>query len=186
MTLYNTLTDIELTVLLRKGDHAAFEELHSRHFQTIFRAAWNVLKDRESCMDIVQNIFVWFWEHREKHQIQSIKAYFLMAVKYQVANTIRSGKVREKFLDRAAAQELKYSLNAESTELQELKAFIKNITDQLPDRCREVYHLSREEHLTNREIARKMDISEKTVEGQLTKALKTLRTQMGNFNSIFF
>lgn len=186
MTLYNALTDIELTALLRKGDHVAFEELHSRYFQTIFRAAWNVLKDRESCMDIVQNIFVWFWEHRENHQIRSIKAYLLMAVKYQVANTIRSGKVRESFLDRAAAQQLQYSLNAESTELQELKAFIKKITDQLPDRCREVYQLSRVEHLSNREIARRMDISEKTVEAQLTKALRALRTQMGNFNSIFF
>jgi len=186
MAIYDNLTDIELTALLRKGDHAAFEELHSRHFQTIFRAAWNVLKDREACMDIVQNIFVWFWENREKHQIRSIKAYLLMAVKYQVANTIRSGKVRENYLDRAAAQELKYSLNAESTELQELKSFIKTIINQLPDRCREVYKLSREEHLSNREIARKMDISEKTVEAQLTKALRTLRTNIGNFNNIFF
>jgi RNA polymerase sigma-70 factor (ECF subfamily) len=185
MTLYDTITDIELTALLRKGDHAAFEELHGRHFQTLIRAAWNVLKDREACMDVVQEVFVWFWEHREQHQLRSVKAYLLMAVKYQVANTIRSGKVRGNFLDRAAAQELKYSLNAESTELQELKAFIKNITDQLPERCREVYQLSRGEHLTNREIARKMHISEKTVEAQLTKALKTLRTQMGNFNSIF-
>jgi RNA polymerase sigma-70 factor (ECF subfamily) len=186
MALYDTLTDVELTALMRDDNHAAFEQLHGRYFQSLFRAAWNVLKDREACMDVVQEVFVWFWEHREQHEVRSIKAYLLMAVKYQVANSIRSGKVRENFFDRAAAQKLKYSLNAENTELQELKAFIKSITDQLPDRCREVYQLSREEHLTNREIALKMDISEKTVEAQLTKALKTLRTQLGNFNSVFF
>lgn len=186
MAMYSTLTDVELIALLREGDHAAFEELHGRHFQTLFRVAWNVLKDREACMDVVQEVFVWFWEHRERHQVRSIKAYLLMAVKYQVANSIRSGKVRESFFDRVGVQQLKYSLNAESTELQELKAFIKNIIDLLPDRCREVYQLSREEQLTNREIAQKMDISEKTVESQLTKALKTLRTQLGNFNCIFF
>lgn len=185
-TTGHTLSDSELIGLIRDGDAAAFNELHRRHFQALCRAAWNVLKDKDACMDVIQDVFTWFWTHREQHAMSSPKGYLLMAVKYQVANTIRSGKVKANFFDRAAKQQLSYSLNAESTEFKELKAFIQKIAATLPERCREVYELSRDEQLNNREIAERMGISEKTVEAQLTKALKVMRTQLSHLSSWHF
>ena len=182
MTAFSAYTDQQLIALLKQGEHPAFNEIHSRYFKILFRAAYNVLRDRDAAMDIAQEIFVWFWQHREQHQVRSIKGYLLTAVKYQVANHIRSGKVRDSFFDRMAAQQLSESFDEDTMAVRELKEIVEKFTTQLPDRCGEVFRLSRMEYLTNKEIAVKMGISEKTVEVQITNALKKLRTHLGNTN----
>ncbi|WP_285059163.1 RNA polymerase sigma-70 factor [Pedobacter ginsengisoli] len=186
MADYAAYTDQELLSLIRAGDHVAFNEVHKRLFKVLFKAAHNVLKDEDACMDIVQEVFVWFWEHRDRHSMNSIKGYLLMAIKYQVANYIRSGKVRASFFERMAALKLSESFEDDTLEVKELKAIIEKFTGQLPDRCAEVFRLSRQEHLTNKEIASRMGISEKTVEVQITTALKRLRAHLGNASSWFF
>lgn len=180
MIAYSSYTDLELIGLLKQGNHFAFNEIHQRYFRGLFRAAYNVLKDRDAAMDIVQEVLVWFWEHREQHNIGSVKGYLLTAVKYQVANYIRSSKVRTSFFDRMVALKLSESFDDDTIEVRELKEIIEKFTQQLPDRCAEVFRLSRMEHLSNKEIAARMGISEKTVEVQITNALKKLRTQLGN------
>lgn len=177
MGAYSTYTDQALTVLLQGGDRNAFTEIHKRYFDDLFRSAYNVLRDRDACMDIVQEVLVWFWEHKEQHKMSSIKGYLLMAVKYQTANYIRSSKVRENY--RLAHVEENFSVNEESLELQELQAIIKSFTEGLPKHCREVFKLSREEHLSNKEIAQKLGISEKTVSVQIMRALNKLRGELG-------
>jgi RNA polymerase sigma-70 factor (family 1) len=186
MAVKTDLDDATLLSLLREGKHAAFNEIHERYFSMLFRSAYNVLRDRDACMDVVQEVFVWFWEHRQKHEMHSIKGYLLMAVKYQVANFIRSGKVRESFFDRVTALKLSPEFNDTSLELKELKVIISQISSLLPERCREVFLLSREMHLNNKEIAEKMGIAEKTVEAQLTKALSRLRVQLAQMNFWMF
>lgn len=177
MTAYSKYTDQELVALLKEGERAAFNEVHDRYFEDLFRSAYNLLKDRDACMDIVQEVLIWFWEHRTQHHMTSIKGYLLMATKYQAANYIRSSKVRENF--RLQQIEQNYAFNEESLELQELKSIIESFTEHLPERCREVFKLSREQHLTNKEIAEKLGISEKTVSVQILRALNKLRTDLG-------
>ena len=140
-------------------------------------------------MDVVQEVFVWFWENREKWTVTNTRSYLRAAVKYKVANVIRKDKLRS-----AAFEGWKNYVHgeAESTirelELQELQKVIQDFTGQLPPRCREIFRLSRFEHLTNREIADRLDISEKTVENQITIALRRLRKHLGRlaFWLIFF
>ncbi|MEJ2881653.1 RNA polymerase sigma-70 factor [Pedobacter sp. GR22-6] len=177
MNAYSTYTDQELVALLKRGDRHVFNEIHERCFDVLFRSAYNVLRDKDSCMDIVQEVFTWFWEHRDRHSMSSIKGYLLMAVKYQTANYIRSSKVRENYL--LAHVEESFSVNEESLELQELQAVIKSFTEQLPKQCREIFKMSREEHLSNKEIAGKLGISEKTVSVQIMRALNKLRGELG-------
>lgn len=177
MAAYSKYTDQELLALLKGGDRAAFNEVHDRYFEDLFRSAFNVLRDRDACMDIIQEVLTWFWEHKGQHQMISIKGYLLMATKYQTANYIRSSKVRENF--RLKQVEEQYSFNEESLELQELKLIIESFTAHLPERCRAVFKLSREEHLTNKEIAEKLGISEKTVSVQILRALNKLRGELG-------
>jgi len=109
-----------------------------------------------------------------------------VAIKYQVANYIRSGKVRKSFFDRMAALNLSESFDDDAMAVKELKEIISKFTRHLPDRCGEVFRLSRIEHLTNKEIAVRMGISEKTVEVQITNALKKLRTHLGNVSCWLF
>jgi RNA polymerase sigma-70 factor (ECF subfamily) len=177
MAGYSAYTDQELISLLKDGDRYVFNEIHDRCFDTLFRSAYNVLRDRDACMDIVQEVFAWFWEHKEQHEMSSIKGYLLMAVKYQTANYIRSSRVRENY--RLAQVEENFSVNEESLELQELQAIIKSFSEQLPKHCREVFKLSREEHMSNKEIAEKLGISEKTVSVQIMRALSKLRGELG-------
>ena len=186
--MYNKLSDVELTALLKEGDHAAFTEIYERYWEELLRSAHRILKDREACMDVLQEVFVWFWTHREDLVLNSVKAYLLTAVKYQVANFIRSAKVREAYVQRTEMLVVGESYEDDILEVKELKAMIAGITADLPEKCREVFRLSRDEHLSNKEIASKLGISEKTVEMQITIALKRLRTQIKSHSAfhIFF
>ncbi|WP_316791735.1 RNA polymerase sigma-70 factor [Pedobacter frigoris] len=167
--------------LLKEGEHAAFNEVHHQYYALLIRYAYNIIKDKEACSDLVQDVLVWFWEHREQHQMSSIKGYLIMAVKYKVSNVIRKGKVRENYV-LSALNPPGYSLNEESLELKELQAVIESFIQQLPDKCGEIFRMSREEQLTNKEIAAKLGISEVTVAVQIKRALDKLRANLGKLH----
>lgn len=179
MATAHNYTDQELIEMLREGRHNAFAEIHRRYFKVLYRSAFNVLNDSEACMDIIQDIFTWFWEHRSQHQMLSIKGYLLMAIKYQTANYIRKGKVRENFI---LTQIEEITINEESLELQELQRIVDSFTDELPDRSRLIFKMSREQNLSNKEIAKQLGITEKTVSGLLARALKKLRSDLGKMS----
>ncbi|MDR6783421.1 RNA polymerase sigma-70 factor (family 1) [Pedobacter africanus] len=178
MAAYSTYTDQELLSLLKEEDHIAFNEVHHRYYTELIRYAYHIVDDKEVCSDLVQDVLVWFWEHRQQHQMRSIKGYLIMAVKYQVANYIRKGKVRANYVLSAASVET-HTLNEESLELKELKVVIDTLIQQLPDKCGEIFRLSREEQLSNKEIAVKLGISEVTVAVQIKRALDKLRGSLG-------
>ena len=185
MESYNHLTDSELSGVIRT-DHAAFDEVYERYWSVLYRSAYNILRDQEACFDVVQEVFIWFWEHRKVIQVNSVKGYLLAAVKYKVANYIRNGKVRESFYDRIPKVDLDTEFPDELVELKELKEIINRFVMGLPERCQEVFNLSRNEHLSNKEIAARLGISEKTVENQINKALKRLKVNLNkSFLSIF-
>lgn len=181
MTDYSKFTDQELIDLLKDGSHAAFNEVHHRYYAVLMRFAYNMISDRESCDDMVQDVFVWFWEHRSQHRMSSIKGYLLMAVKYQAAKFVRRGKVRENHL-LAELGKASYSLNEEKLELKELQAIITSFTHQLPEKCAAIFKMSREEQLSNREIADRLGISEVTVAVQIKRALDKLRGNLGRMH----
>lgn len=186
MLLYKNLKEDELLALVQAGDYTAFNELYHRYWDILFGSAYNIFRDRDACMDILQDVFVWFWEHREQWKLTSCKGYLLTAVKFKVANYIRNNKVRESFFQQLE----KLDTDADSAhlilEVAELKKLIKRFSEQLPDRCREIFQLSRYDDLSNKEIAVKLGISEKTVENQMTIALKKLKEKLGPGNLMSF
>jgi RNA polymerase sigma-70 factor (ECF subfamily) len=127
-------------------------------------------------MDIVQDVFVWIWQQRQQIKVHtSVQAYLKTAVKYKLANYIRSGKVRQDLLDNWVMETTYTHTGQDSAELRELKAIIQQTIEGLPEKCREVFTLSRNHGLTNQQIAEKLGISVKTVENQMTIALRRLR-----------
>lgn len=126
----------------------------------------------------MQELFIWLWEHRTKLDVASLKSYLLVAVKFKVANYIRRGKVRQSYFDKLKKMDEPSELLEESLEVKELMQVISHFTNQLPIKCKEVFLLSREEHLSNKEISERLGISIKTVENQMTIALKKLRTSI--------
>lgn len=175
---YTEFSDQELIMRLKDNDHAAFNEVHRRYYTLLLRYAYSLISDREACVDMLQDILVWFWEHRNQHKIQNVKSYLFTAVKFQAAKFIRKGKVREAHLLSLTYTE-QHAFNLESLELKEMKAIISSFINQLPEKCGVIFRMSREEHLTNKEIAAKLGISEATVGVQIKRALDKLKTNLG-------
>lgn len=181
MDVYSEHTDQDLVQLLVNDDQNAFDQLYERHWFQLYQSAFYLLKDKDASKDIVQDVFLWIWQKRSTLNITNVKAYLKAAVRFKVANYIRSGNIRESFYDEVA----KVQPNPTSPTgddimaLKQLQQLIHEAISQLPEKCREVYRLSKEEGLSNREIAERLGISVKTVENQMTIALKRLRTSIG-------
>ena len=186
---YDRFDDEALSKLIASGDRKAFTMLFHRHWEDLYRSAFFVTHDREMCMDVMQEVFVWFWENREKWTISNTKSYLRAAVKYKVANEIRKGKLRSIAFEgwKERKHDLQITVDKE-LEITELRKVISDFSVRLPPRCQEIFRLSRFEHLSNREIADRLNISEKTVENQITIALGRLRRHLGHlaFWLIFF
>lgn len=186
---YETFGDDELLKNIASGDRQAFTALFHRYWEELYCSAFFVTRDREISMDVIQEVFVWMWENRESWTISNTKSYLQAAVKYKVANEIRKGKLRsvafEGWKDRVNSRQM---VDNWELEVKELQRIIRDFTGQLPPRCQEIFRLSRFEHMSNREIADRLNISEKTVENQITIALGRLRRHLGHlaFWLIFF
>lgn len=145
------------------------------------------LKDKSTVEDLAQNVFIRFWEKR--HQIKvtsSVKAYLNRMAINEAIGYLRKNKKWdiEEVTPNTPTQ------SASSVEEQylhtELETKITNAIDSLPPKCRAVFQMSRFDDLTYREIAEKLGISIKTVENQMGKALRVLRTKMKGYLHIFF
>lgn len=169
--------------MLSQDSEEAFEVLYLRHWENIYKAAFVLLKDSSASKDVVQDIFIWLWQKRNQLEIQTLPAYLKTAVKFKVANYIRSGNFRESFFETLGKLTITENAPeaAEITEMKELKAIIINAVELLPDKCRTIYKLSRNENLTNQQIADQLGLSVKTVEGQMTIALRRIKGAIGPY-----
>ncbi|GAA4299869.1 RNA polymerase sigma-70 factor [Compostibacter hankyongensis] len=177
----NAIPDGELLLRLAGNDAEAFTVIYNRYWETLYRSAFRVLKDHDACLDIVHEIYTWLWAHRRELQIAHLRAYLLSAVKFKVVNHIRAGRIRESFFGEAAQLLPPETADAgNNLAAKELDTAVRQCISRLPERCRTVYDLSRNEHLSHREISAKMGISVKTVENQITIALRRIRESLGS------
>lgn len=169
--------------MLKLDKIAAFREIYERYWTKLYADAYKRVRNREQTEEILQDIFTTLWVKRQELAIRStLGGYLHTALIHQVVDHYRKELVRERYRE---AFKIVHKDADNSTEeaimLKELVNTIETEISHLPDRCRSVYELSRKEHKTNKEIALVLGISEKTVENQLTKALKHLRTGLGNY-----
>lgn len=167
------LSDQKLIRLLQQGDRSAFRVLYDRYWEMLFDAAYNMIRQEDASKDIVQEIFMQLWQKRES-SIAHPKAYLLQAVKYQSYRHVKKVKMLGELLS-SHLESLSYNETEERILFEELNGSLKEIIKQLPGRCQQIFCMSRFEHLSNREIAEKLDIKVKTVENQINKALHLIR-----------
>lgn len=181
--------DAILLERISRDDRKAFSCLFRKHWKELYHSAFYVTRNQALSMDVVQEVFVWLWENRKQWTITNVRLYLKSAVKYKVANAIRKEKLQTSMVEGWKERNKDRQTHVSSElELEELKKVILDFTGKLPPRCREIFRLSRFEHLTNKEIAERLDISEKTVENQITIALRRLRKHLGRltFWLVFF
>ena len=160
-----------------------FEELFELYYEELCRIVFPILKDRDAAQDVVQDVFVKMWLRREELLITtSYKAYLYKSVVFRALDFLRKKKN-----DLALKEELKIGYrhfqDADTTlEQKELRDAIALGMERMPEQMRIIFHLSRFSSLKNREIAEQLKISIKTVESNLSKALKFLSEHLAHFS----
>lgn len=185
MPACKNLTDAELVILLQKSDREAFAEIYSRYAESLAGFAATKLFSLEDARDILHDMFVKLWENRDSINITSnLQSYLYAIVRYRIIDKIRKNITREEYaaISKALITNVQPGVEQQIAE-KELKQKIDGALNELPPRVKEIYLLSREESLTNREIAKKLNLSEQTVKNQLSVALKHLRQSIGSFTA---
>ncbi|MEZ4903317.1 MAG: RNA polymerase sigma-70 factor [Spirosomataceae bacterium] len=141
------------------------------------------MRDTEEAEEIVQNVFVTIWEKRETIEItQSLQSYLYRAVHNHCLNRIKHQKVRDEHQQYVQDyQEVSYESVSETVYKNELEQQLSKSIEKLPEQCRIIFKMSRFEELRYQEIADKMGLSVKTIENQIGKALKILRTELADY-----
>jgi RNA polymerase sigma-70 factor (family 1) len=176
---YQMWPDAELLDLLRLDDRKAFEILYNKYSGKVYHAAYNLFRDKDVCEDLVQELFIDLWAKRNKLNISSLEWYLKMAIKNRVLMYIRTKRAT---LDLSAIAMLTEKYTADSKLMQnDISQILKNNVERLPEKCRQIFTLSRQEYLSNKEIASRLNISIKTVENQITIALRYLRIGLTDY-----
>jgi RNA polymerase sigma-70 factor (family 1) len=172
-SLYDTT---QLLSLIADNDNGAFTEIYNRFWKKLFAIAYNRLREVSTAEDIVHDVFASLWANRQNAAILSLENYLATATKYMVFAAIKR-RMQEKVYTRASAYtEPLFEIPVESAvHYRRILEIIKTEVDRLPERCRLVFQYSRDKGMPVKQIARELNISPKTVENQLTKAIRQLR-----------
>lgn len=162
-----------LLEMLYDGSQIAFEELYRRYWDRLYLAAYNILRDRHSCEDIIQEIFSQLWIRRSSIAINNLESYLFTAVRFQVFRCIKDKKCKNDYVNALSKLPAEYFDPQQSSK--EIEDMLKDGIAMLPKKCGKIFHLSRQEQLTNKEIAIQLNISVKTVENQITIAIKKIK-----------
>jgi RNA polymerase sigma-70 factor (ECF subfamily) len=171
------LSDKELINMVQANHAGAFEEIFKRHWEPLYLFALQRLKDQDEAKDTVQDVLISYWLKAKTHTLTgTLEAYLFSSVRYEILHKISKSIKKEEKLTHYTTTVLPDFLNTlDPLEQKELLAAIDREVASLPDRLREIYLLSKEENLSIKEIATRLNLSEQTVKNQLSTALKKLR-----------
>ncbi|MDO6518057.1 RNA polymerase sigma factor [Zobellia uliginosa] len=184
----NNEKDVFLIERLKNGEEEAFIYLVDHYNRRLYGYALTLTNNHALAEDILQNVFLRTWEQRKKISITaSLQNYLFKSVHNEFINQYKKKRstmvLEQKYfnaLEKATAAH-------DDISLEKVISKIKREIENLPPKCKEVFLLSRNEGLTNLEIAHHLNVSIKTVEAQITKAFSTLRKELATeYKSMFF
>lgn len=185
MPAYTNLADPELTDLMKLDDRGAHDEIYNRYWNSLYHTAYNLIRNKDTAEDCVQDVYISLWTRRKELNITSLKGYLLQAIRYRVLETIRNDKADQAFYD-AIASKTAIFITENPLIFKELSHLISDAIKALPEDCQICYRMSREQEMTYKQIAAALEISEKTVEKRMSKALKLLKEGLGGYVVVFF
>jgi RNA polymerase sigma-70 factor (family 1) len=168
------LTDEALFSLIGSGDENAFSQLYQRHWETCFMTAFRILGKEDLAEDIVQELFIKLWEKRTELSVTAPLAYLRKASRNLALNSLRHLRTDDQFYVRLA-NITAHLLEENPHFLRENEELFRKVINSLPEDCREAFSLSRIQQLSYKEIASQLQISEKTVEKRISRALQHIR-----------
>ncbi len=165
---------------IRKSDVSAFRALYETMNGDLLRFAWRYTLDQETARDVVQDVFTKVWQVRETlDDSRSLRAFLYTMVRNRALNERRTGREEERAATVSPEWEPEGGIDLEEeTELEMLETRVRSWIDQLPDRRREAFVLSRYHGMTHEEIAALMGLTPRTVNTHIVLALKDLRSKL--------
>ena len=179
----------QLAMRIKFGDEQALELLFRKFNVRLCAFANKFLNDTEEAQEVVQEMFIKIWEGRDEiDPEESLKSYIFKIVQNLSLNKLRRKKVESRYVEiyKQVYLEHKEFSAHESLLAKELEGHISQSIGKLPGECRKIFELSRFEGLKYREIADTLNISIKTVEAQMSKALRSLRIELRDYLTLFF
>jgi RNA polymerase sigma factor (sigma-70 family) len=172
----HSINDDILLIQVEQGDSHAFNILYERYWMQAYNNAYKRLKDRDHAKDIVQDIFINIWLKKENH-INNFPAYLNIAVRNRVFKLLEKQKVLHPFLD--TMQNIPTHLQADANiRWNEFYKAYDAMLSALPAKRQIIFRLRFQENLTTKAIAEQLDLTRKTVQNQLGKAIEQLRISM--------
>jgi RNA polymerase sigma-70 factor (ECF subfamily) len=173
------IDDRELLARLRAGETSAFDAIFRANYALLVRVAETMLRERATAEEIAQDVMLELWRRRESLDVtESVRGYLLQATRNRTLNELRHRAIERK----SEPQIIESSPHLPSTDAAaregEIEVALQAAVAELPDRCRQVFELSRVDGLKYAEIATRLGISVKTVEVQMGKALRLLRERL--------
>ena len=167
----------------KEGDKSAFSSIFIAYYPDLVMFATRFLNDLDSSQEIVQDVFVKFWEDRQKIVIaSSLKSYLLKSVQNKCLDWLRHLKITDQYADTILSTSTLLDYNTENYVLRsELEYNIEKILDQLPEEFAIPFRLNRYDGLKYHEIAEKLHVSQRTVEVRIGKALYALRKNLAEY-----
>ncbi len=169
---------------LQRDDRNAFEAIFQLYYSGLVVYADKILDDLKTSEDIVQSVFMKLWEDRYSLHVQTLRSYLSKSVKNRCIDLIRNQKVVGKYRDYFQI-EYQEKYTEDFYTYNELSKVIDQSLEKLPPRCREIFVMSRFQHLKTNEIADKLSLSKRTVETQISNALKIMRVELKDYLFLF-
>lgn len=170
-------SDAELADAWNRGEEWAFSSIYDTYWNSLLAIAYRLTQDKEQSEEIVQEVFVSLWHRRQEVNIVALPNYLATAVKFSTFKSLQRTKRHEELHAQEFATE-RIHLDEEAIDAKFLKEYLDGIVEHLPDKCKLVFRMSREDLKSNKEISGELAISEKAVEAHITKALKVLKLSL--------
>lgn len=171
-----------------KGDREAFKKIFLAYYERLYGFAYSFVKRSDVAEDIVQTVFLKIWEQKESWDPPGLlKHYLFTAVRNEALNILKHLKIVSETEEEVSMiyDEIKSSYYSEQDqEVEKLRKEIQKAIDKLPERCQQIYILSRRSGLTYAEIAEILEISVNTVGTQMGRALSSLRSDLSDYLSV--
>lgn len=172
-----SISDEKLIILISRGDRNALRKLFYRHYDALCRYSYSIGRQHELARDAVQDLFYRLWMDREDLVItHSVKAWLFRSTHNRTIDLLRKDRpwVLQDTMDESLPAEQEFSESADPKLVQR----IWEIVEEMPDQRRQIFLLYRKEGLSYKEIAHLMNITRKTVENHLSKALQDIRDRL--------
>jgi RNA polymerase sigma-70 factor (ECF subfamily) len=179
MSTFQLCTDLELFEQFKTGDNFAFEEIYNRYWSSLIAEAFRLTGSKATAKDLVQDIFVAIYQKAARIEIKfSFRAYLFQTLRYKIINARRDYLIHDHCHQDIYYRSMSENVFSNPLETKELQQNLQSVVAELPQKCKQVFLLSREGEYSHKAISRQLNISTSTVEKHIVKALKILKVKL--------